>query len=262
MKKRVLAAVLLTVLNVTPSFASHPLEGDDTATHGLGNYQLEINSEAGFDKQKQDGIETRTSSQQVATVLTAGLGERVDLAIGLPWQWLRVKQDGALTTSENGVGDLSLELKWRFLERNGFSLAVKPGMTLPTGDEDRGLGNGRVSGGVTMIATKEMAPLTMHLNARYFRNEYGLESDRQANRSDIYSASLSALFEVVKDLQLVAETGVQTNSDRTSRTCPAFATVGAIYSLKENTDLDLGVKYGLNEPATDLTLLAGFTTHF
>jgi hypothetical protein len=165
-------------------------------------------------------------------------------------------------SAENGVGDASLELKWRFFEREGFSLAIKPGVTLPTGDEERGLGNGRIAGGVTMIATKEMAPVTMHLNASYFRNEYGLESDRQANRNDICSASVAALVEVVKNLQLAAEIGLESNSCRASNTWPAFIIGGVIYSLRDNIDLDLGVKRGLNEQATDLTLLAGFSMHF
>jgi len=255
-------ALLLAILPVSPSFAAHPLVSDDTVTHGWGKYQLEVNSEAGFDRQRQGGVEIKASSQQVATIITAGLGERVDLAFGLPWQWIRVKQDGSLMSAENGPGDATLELKWRFYERNGFSLAIKPGITLPTGDEERGLGNGRVSGGVTMIASQEMAPVTLHLNAAYFHNEFGLETDRQANRNDICRSSLAVLVEVVKNLQLTGEIGMESNRDRTSGTWPAFATIGAIYSLRDNVDLDLGVKRGLNEPATDLTLLAGFSMHF
>lgn len=262
MKRGFLFALLLTVLSAAASFAAHPLVGDDTGTHGSGKYQLEVNGEAGIDRQKQGGVEVRTSSQQVAAILSSGLGESVDLVLGLPWQWTREKEDGALRGKANGVGDLSLELKWRFFERDGFSLAVKPGLTVPTGDEARGLGNGRVSGGVTMIATKELAPVTMHLNAGYFRKEYGLEPDRQANRNDIYLASLSALAEVFKNLQLAAEVCMVSNNDGTSGAWPAFATAGAIYSLRENIDIDLGIKQGLNEPATDLTLLAGFSMHF
>jgi hypothetical protein len=261
-KKRILAALLLTALSAAPAFAAHPLVSDDTGTHGWGKYQLEVNGEAGFDRQKQEGVETRTSSQQVAAILSAGLGERVDLVLGLPWQWNREKQDGSLISAGNGVGDASLEVKWRFWELEGFSLAIKPGLTLPTGDEDRGQGTGRVSGGVTLITTKEIAPVTIHLNTAYFRNEYGLESDRQANRRDIIRASLAALTEIVKNLQLTAEAGTESNCDRGSRTWPAFVTVGVIYSLRDNIDIDMGVKYGLNDPATDLALLAGASIHF
>jgi hypothetical protein len=85
MKGSIFTALLMTILFVAPAFASHPLVSDDTGTHGWGNFQLEINSEAGFDRQKQDGVEIKASTQQVAAILTAGLSERVDLVFGLPW---------------------------------------------------------------------------------------------------------------------------------------------------------------------------------
>ena len=41
-----------------------------------------------------------------------------------------------------------------------------------------------------------------------------------------------------------------------------IATGGIIYSLRENMDLDFGVKAGLNDPAPDLVFLAGMSVHF
>lgn len=253
-------ALLLATLFVSPAFAAHPLVSDDTATHGPGKYQLEVNSEAGFDRQRQDSLES--SAQQVAAILSAGLGDRLDLVVGLPWQRMRAKQSGTLVQGGNGVGDVSLEVKWRFFEAAGFSLAVKPGVTLPSGDEDRGFGNGRFSGGVTMIATKELAPFTLHLNGAYVRNEFAREDDRQTRCRDGVRASLAALAGVAKNLQLAAEIALEKNSDRKKGTWPASVVGGAIYSLRDDLDVDLGVKLGLNEPATDLGVLAGFSLHF
>jgi hypothetical protein len=256
------AGILLGILAAGEAFAAHPLVGDDTGTHGLGKYQLEVNGEAGFDRQKQGGVETKTASQQVATIVSAGLDETVDLVVGIPWQWTRVKQDGSLVAQDNGAGDASLEVKWRFYEQPGFSLAVKPGLLLPTGDAARGFGTGRIGGSIFLIATRELAPVTLHLNAGYVRNEFRRDEDRQANRNDIMRASLSTLTEVVKNLQLAAEIGLESNSDRTSRTWPAFILGGLIYSVRDNIELDFGIKHGLNEPATDLSLLAGLSVHF
>jgi hypothetical protein len=33
-------------------------------------------------------------------------------------------------------------VKWRFYEKDGLSFAIKPGIILPTGEEDKGLGDG------------------------------------------------------------------------------------------------------------------------
>jgi hypothetical protein len=182
--------------------------------------------------------------------------------VGVPWSWSRVKEDGVLTGDENGIGDLSLELKWRFLEYKGFSLAIKPGMTLPVGNENRGLGNGKISYGMTMVASQKIEPLTLHFNAAYKHNDFKLDADKDANRSDIWHASLAGTWEVAKDLQLVANVGMESNGDSSSRTWPAFVLGGLIYSVTENLDLDIGVKRGLNDPEADLSLLAGITFRF
>jgi Putative MetA-pathway of phenol degradation len=47
--------------------------------------------------------------------------------------------------SQEGLGDVELGVKYRFVDRpdNGWSAAVYPTMDLPTGDAGHGLGNGR-----------------------------------------------------------------------------------------------------------------------
>ncbi len=186
----------------------------------------------------------------------------MDLVVAVPWVWSRVKESGVVVSDENGPGDVALELKWRFLEYKGFSMAVKPGMTLPTGNENRGLGNGKVAYGVTMIASQELEPVTLHLNLAYSHNEFQLDLDKESNRRDIWHASLAATYDVLEDLQLVANIGVESYGDRGSHTWPAFVLGGAIYSLTGNLDLDLGVKGGVNKQEPDLAFMAGVAWRF
>ena len=260
MFKKVIVALALVVCNALSAYAAHPLITDDTGTQGKGKVQVEMTGETSRDEEVFDGVETREDSAELAAALSAGLFDNVDLVIGAPWVWSRVKEDGALTGDENGIGDLSLEVKWRFYEQKGFSLAVKPGITLPTGNEHRGLGNGKVSYGVTMIATQELEPFTFHVNAAYTRNEFKL--DKETNRGDIWHGSVAAAYEVIKDLQVVANVGMESNGDRGASKMPAFILGGAIYTVMENMDLDFGIKGGLNGPEADLSYLAGFAYRF
>jgi len=260
--KMILPVVSVVLLTAGTAFAAHPLITDDTGTQGKGKFQLEVNGEIGRDREILSGIETRETSAGLETVLSGGLTDTVDLVVAVPWVWSRVKEGGVVGSDENGPGDVALELKWRFLEYKGFSLAVKPGMTFPSGNENRGLGNGKVSYGATMIATQELDPFTFHLNLAYTHNEFKLDLDKESNRSDIWHASLAATYEVVKDLQLVANVGMESNGDRGNNTWPAFVLGGAIYSLTENLDVDLGVKGGLNKQEPDLALMAGVAWRF
>lgn len=256
MKPGIIAFVLALILPAV-SFAAHPLITDDTGTQGRGQSQIEINGEYGYDRENQDGVTTKGTGGEVAATISYGITDTMDLVYSLPYQWSEVKEDDEVTQREDGIADMSLELKWRLYEQGGLSFAVKPGITLPAGNEERGLGAGRVTYGLCFIATREIEPWTFHLNLGYSRNENKLDE-----REDLWHASLAAEFVIGKGLKAVANIGAEENPDRASRTSPAFILGGLIYSLSENFDLDWGVKKGLNGPETDYTVLVGTAYRF
>lgn len=261
MFKRIIATIV-ALLWAGAAFAAHPLITDDTGTQGKGKFQLEVNGEFNHDRETEEGITTKETRGEVVTALSYGITDNIDVVLGTPYQWFKIKEDGEVTSKENGISDISLELKWRFFEKDGLSFALKPGITLPTGDEEKGLGNGRASYGLIFITTKEMDPWAFHLNLGYTHNEYKLQEDKDANRRNIWQVSLASEVEVVKNLKAVANIGMERNPDKSSNTHPAFILGGVIYSITENFDVDLGVKGGLNKPETDLTILAGIAMRF
>lgn len=261
MIKKVVTMVVVFLWYGT-AFASHPLITDDTGSQGRGKFLIEMNSEFIHDRETENGVIVNETSGEVAAILSYGITDNTDAVIGLPYQWSRVKEDGEITSNEDGISDMSLEVKWRFFEGDRLSLAVKPGIALPTGDEKSGLGNGRASYWLTLITTKEMEPWAFHLNAGYTRNEYKLEEDRNTNRADIWHVSLAAEVDVAENLRLVANIGMQRNTDKHSHTHPAFILGGLIYSVSEGLDLDFGVKTGLTKSETDYTILAGLARRF
>lgn len=234
------------------SHAAHPLITDDTGTQGKGKFQLELNSE--FSHEDEDGaIE---EAFKLASVLTYGLADTVDIVLGIPYQHVRLKEDGAKQT-ENGLSDISLEFKWRFYEKDGLSLALKPGITLPAGDEDKGLGAGQFTSSVFFIITKEVEPWAFHLNLGYIRNE-----NKADERKNLWHASVAAAYGLAEKLTLVGNIGIERNTDRNVNTHPAFVLGGLIYSLSDNLDIDFGVKAGLSRPETDYSVLAGLAWRF
>ncbi|MDI7260064.1 MAG: transporter [Thermodesulfobacteriota bacterium] len=265
MIKRVLIGfwmVLTMFMYSTAAFAAHPLITDDTGTQGKGKFQVEVNSEFNYDREKEEGVMTKETGAEIGTILSYGIRDNIDIVLGMPFQWLKIKEDGELTSRESGISDLSLEVKWRFYEKDDLSFALKPGITLPTGKEKKGLGNGRPSYGLTFITTKELGPWVLHFNLGYTRNEYKLREDREANRKDIWHVSLASEVEAVKNLKLVGNIGIERNPEKVSTKHPAFILGGLIYSISENVDIDFGIKGGLNKPETDFTILAGIAFRF
>ena len=239
------------------AFAAHPLITDDTGTQGKGRYQVEINTQYDAEKETSAGVKVKETGGEAAAILAAGVSENADIVLGVPFVWGKAEVDGAEVSEESGLSDISLELKWRFYEKDGLSFALKPGITLPTGDDEKGLGSGKTAYGAFFITTKELKPVTLHMNLGYTRSENNADE-----REDIWHASLAGEFEATEKLSVVANVGVETNPDRASDTPPAFALAGIIYSVAENVNLDFGLKFGLNEPETDLTALAGVAVTF
>ncbi|MCX7769584.1 MAG: transporter [Proteobacteria bacterium] len=236
------------------AFSAHPLITDDTGTQGSGKIQLEINTEYRWDKEY--GVKEK--SFELATIFSYGITDNVDVIFGIPYEFVDSKDiSTGIKDKIRGIGDASLELKWRFYEKDGFSIALKPGISMPTGDYDKGLSSGRIGYGGFLIFSKENKPVLLHLNLGYFRNE-----SKDEQRRDIWHASLAGEYEIKENLKLVGNVGIETNPDLTVKTDPAFILVGFIYSVTDSFSFDLGYKYGLNKPETDSTFLAGITLKF
>jgi hypothetical protein len=248
-------------------WAAHPFITDDTGTQGAGNWQLELQAERiQFGRTTDAGAGPVEQTRKITVftpVLTYGLLENLDIALGLNHVRQRVTENGVVTDDTNGMADSTLELKWRFYEADGLSLALKPGLLLPTGDENSGLGTGKPSWGVNFIATYEAKAWTFSGNAAYSHVRYKLQQDADENRADLWRISGGLAYSVRDDLRLVGEVGVRANASRNDPHLPGtngqFAMLGAIYSPTGKIDLDLGFRKSLNHAEFDWTILVGAT---
>jgi len=249
--RTVLALLLLLTLPAASAFAAHPLITDDTGTQGKGKFQIEINAE--YDQDKYGGTTTYTT--QTASTLSCGIIDPLDIVLTIPFLHVRTGDHGTVT--DNGISDITVEAKWRFYEKEGLSFALKPGLTLPTGNDEKGLGAGQATYHLFFITSKELKPWAFHLNLGYIRNE-----NRNDKRKDTWHASLATTIEVVKDLKLAGNIGIERDTEKNCSSAPAFILGGLIYSLSENLDIDFGVKTEINRPGTDYSVLAGITFRF
>lgn len=239
--------------------AMHPLITDDAKTQGAGKFQFEVNGSHSADRETIDGITSKSTEAGLVSSLTYGVGETVDLFIDVPYVRSVAKEDGVILHNVNGPSDISVGAKWRFFENEGTSFAVKPLVSLPSGDEERGLGAGRTGYGAYLVATKDFEPeeVEVFLNIGYFRN-----GNKAGESTNIWHASLAVVYEPVEDLYLAVNAGMEKNPDRAADEDPAFGLVGIVYEAGEDLDLSLGFKMGLNDAEADRTALAGVTVRF
>ena len=238
----------LCIAMITPAaWASHPLVTDDTGTQGQGHFQLEVNGQ--YDNNKEDG-KTITGGQ-AAAALSYGLTDTIDVVVGAPYLW---------TEDANGLSDMSVDVKFRIFENDGLSFAVKPGLSLPTGDQGNGLGTGKVGGHLYLIGTKETGPWCFSVNLGYIRNETDMDAD--SVEKNIWHISASGAYALNDHWKLVADIVTERNTDRNADNDPVEAIAGVIYSPTKDIDLDLGIKRGITSSAPDWSLMAGTTFRF
>ncbi|KVR02528.1 transporter [Burkholderia ubonensis] len=247
MKRMLPLAVAGALFAPSGAYAAHPLVSDDTGTQGDANWQLELNAE---ETSKQ--AETGRHGLWNAT-LTRGFGDRVDLYVNAPYTHVQTRSD------ENGAGfgDVEVGMKWRFVEHGPFSVALKPRVTMPTGNDRRGLGTGRVGAGATLLAQADVAKVSFLANAGI-----AYQPNRQDELTSIWQVSGAAIYRATDKLQLVVDVGMSRNAEPGTGANPAFVIAGAIYSPKRWLDLDVGYRRGLNDQTYDHSVMGGITARW
>ena len=200
--------------------AAHPLITEDTGTQGRGRWQLEVNGE----RSRVDG---GGRVAQGAATLSYGATETVDLQLT---GGLAEFRDGV---TNRGALDTALDVKWRFFEREALTLALKPGLTLPTAKS--GFGGERATWGSLVIASYERDAFALHAHAGYRRNGNAI-----GERTSLRHVSAALWLKPTEALKLVVDRSRDTNPDPPSSRAVHQSVVGAIYGITKDFDVDVG----------------------
>jgi hypothetical protein len=219
--------------------AAHPLITEDTGTQGAGRYQLEFFAEELEERATRRDLEVYTG------VLSHGIAETADVRGSVPLH----------RSGPDGVGDASLDLKWRFFERNALSFAFMPGITLPTGDERDGRGTGKITWGSLIILSYQPGAIGVHAHAGFRRNE-----NKLGRRESLRQLAAAATYRI-GDVRFVGELTRETNPVPGGGTV-RYTTIGAIWSMTRDIDLDIGWRNGNGNAPVDEALLLGATVRW
>lgn len=229
-----------------PAQAAHPLVTDDTGTQGSGRWQLEVNTD--HTRTREAGVTAWEREANVA--LTRGVTETLDLAVNLPG--LRHSATGE--PSESGVGDATLLAKWRFHDNGaGWALGLRPEVSLPTGSDRRGLGNGRAGAALTLLSSVEAGDWTWLANAGYTYND-----NKVGDRKHLWAASTAVLYDLGEQWTLAADVGAS-RAAVPGASSEKYGLIGAIYHLGEAADLDIGWRRSLGGAPVAQTVGVGLT---
>jgi hypothetical protein len=223
-------------------FAAHPMLTEDTGTQGTGKFELEL----GFAQARDGG----TKALEFGPQLSYGVQDNVDL-IARP-TWLYVRGSGTDGTTQ-GFGDTGLDFKWRFPAQGSLTFGVRAGVDVPTGNSDKGLGNGKVSPHAILIATRVTEPWLLAANVDYVYDP--LVGDRR----HLWGASMAAVYSTEGGWRFSAEVGTAANPDPSRTSWLTVARLGAIATVAPGFDVDAGYQARLTRAAPAEIVLAGVT---
>ena len=200
---------------------------------------------------RDHGAGASVRERVTTAVLSYGILEDADLQLGLPHSRQHM-HDAAGRHAGQGVLDASVDLKWRFFEHEALSLGIKPGITLPTGDKDRGFGTGRATWGALGILSYEPGPWALHSHIGYRRNRNAVDQ-----RTALRHLSAAVTYKATERLKLVADFSADSNPDRADSGSVRYRILGLIYSPMPWLDFDVGLKHGHGRAAVDRAFLFG-----
>ena len=152
----------LAISGGAAAHATLPLVTDEADTQDTGTLQIEA------------GVAYETDSScdhyDIPIALTYGVMPRVDVAVGLGQQFESRENDEGKNERVHGVDDLSLGMKWMFLEESTYlpRQTMAPSVKLPTADDGDDLGSGKTDYDLTWKASKSLGKDTgLHVNAGY-----------------------------------------------------------------------------------------------
>ncbi|MDD5678043.1 MAG: transporter [Kiritimatiellae bacterium] len=259
MSERKIVGVLVTaiVLAASGAFAARPLIIDDADPLEFKDFKIE----GGGWYEKDSGCK----HWDVPFAVGCGIIPSVELGAGFGGQFeerteIDENSGGECTSSENGIGDLVVNVKWQFWVETTWlpRQAIVPAVKFPTSDKDKGLGSGKTDYDLTWIASKSFCEkMGGHINVGY--SWIGEPADEDAG--DILHYGLAFDYKIVDPLQWVGEVYAEDELRRGVNTVVMFNT-GLRYSILDSLVADIAAGSRIAGDAPDFTATAGLTWTF
>lgn len=176
---------------------------------------------------------TKARAKSVSAVFSIGLTDTIDAILSLPYEQL-TEQTGSISTPVSGYADMEIVAKWRFYDEGALSLGLRPGLGMPTGDEDKRMSEDTVIPSLFAVMTDASDdPWTFNLHIGYTRNlSHGAEE-----RGRFYHASVAAEYSVSESLRLVTDASTETSAQQSGDPHVGSVVLGLIHSVDPKSTL-------------------------
>lgn len=251
-----LAAPVPATAQDRPFCADRPGLGTPACTLSPGTIQLEAGLADGT-RDEAGGV--KTFQVQIAdTLVRVGLTNQMEAQVAFtPFGTVKT-EIGPFAERRSGVGDLRLFLRRNLLspDGSGTSLAIMPGVTLPTGGDAIGQGTTSFS---LLIPFGTPLPGGFSFGAT---PEIGAAADSDGSGRHLAFGSVVGVSHGIGPVGVTAELSVFRDDDPAGRTTQSLAALSAAWQPADDWQLDLGTAFGLNRDTADSRVYFGVVRRF
>lgn len=263
----IVMSLVLTALPAVPVLADdlrdlcpdRPGLGTPTCTIDRGHAMVETGL---ADWTRDSGQGTRTDTATFGeTLIRYGLTDTLEMHIGWDGYSTVRQQDRVARPTEHidGGGDMTLALRQnlRNPDGSGFSYAVMPYVTLPTGAD--GIGAGDWSAGLIAPVSYELRKgLTVALTP-----EIDAAADSDGDGRHLGFGSVIGLGVSLTDkIAMTLETSLYRDQDPDGHSTIALAGLAFAWQPKDDLQFDIGAVAGLNSDCPDVEVYGGVARRF
>ncbi|MCZ7601453.1 MAG: transporter [Melioribacteraceae bacterium] len=225
------------------SNAGHPLRTEDGFPLGTNSFEIEIVSEY-YDY---------SNNSEISLPISFGYGitSSTDILVGFSYH--KYWDDRNNFSSFN---DILIELK-QMIFTEDVRFGIKPFISIPSGDEAKGFGKGKLNFGMMILLTKEWEKFHIHTQLGYQRNNNVVNENENLWE---YSIALEKLFS--ERFSGLLEFGIARSCCPDYIEPPKFISLGASYLLEENLAVSMGILKGIHSVDQHLGLTGGITITF
>ena len=230
--QKIIPAVLLLAFS-TQAFAFQTLVTSETGTNGTDVNSADMTFVSG--RERTDGSTDR--AYEFPFTYTRGITDSLDVYVGGAYARFRPNEGDRAS----GFGSPSLGVAWRFYENeaSGTSVAIKPELLFPvsSGREQKGLGVGRLSGGIKLIVTQEMPFGSISMNLAAGRERAREEA---GENTTVTGFSLMPKWQISEQWKMGLEVGAAHAKSHEWSSTERFIGAAATYSLNKTLDIEVG----------------------
>jgi hypothetical protein len=233
--------------------------GTPPCTIDAGHFDVELGlADWTLDRTPDSRSETLEAGQLLVRI---GLSDSLEAQVGwTAFGHLRTRDraTGAVANA-SGIGDISVALRQNLLnpDGSGFSLAIMPFATLPTGDEVLGAGDW-TAGLIVPLGYELGSGVQLGVTAQA---EAAADEDR-SGRHLAYGGVLGLSLPLSDAVGATFEIAANRDEDPSGHSTEWLAGLSAGWMARDDLQLDAGANIGLNATAADVQLYVGISRRF